>query len=477
MRIHMLGIGGTGMGSLAGLLIEAGHDVSGTDEAIYPPMSDQLAGLGIKPFEGYRAENLDAVDPQLAIIGNVIRKDNPEAQEIMRRGIPYKSMPQAVAQLFLSDRTPIVVTGTHGKTTCSTMAAWLLQSAGESPGFLIGGVGKNLGRSYQLGKGPLFVIEGDEYDSAFFDKGPKFLHYKPQALIITSIEFDHADIYADVRQIIKSFERLTPMVPPDGLIVVNADDERAMRVSNLARCRRVTYGVSDSADYRPADVEVSEEGTSFTLAASEDRFLLPMWGQHNLQNCIGVLAALIETGIDVKKLILGLASFKGVMRRQEAIGQVGGITVIDDFAHHPTAVSQTIDATRLRFPEKRVWAIFEPRSNTSRRNIFQKEYTRALAKADRVIVASPFKSDSIPAEERFNSQEVADAIMRSGTDAHHIEDTDNIVEFIMRGIDEGDVLLIMSNGGFGGINEKLLKALKRRKAKSTSDSAHYSKVP
>ncbi|MFH1831048.1 MAG: Mur ligase family protein [Pseudomonadota bacterium] len=465
MRIHMLGIGGTGMGSLAGLLIEAGHKVTGSDEALYPPMSDQLANLGIKPFEGYRVENLDAADPELAIIGNVIRKDNPEAQEIMRKGIPFRSMPQAISELFLSDRTPLVITGTHGKTTCSTLAAWLLESAKEFPGFLIGGVGRNLGRSYQLGKGPLFVIEGDEYDSAFFDKGPKFLHYKPQALIITSIEFDHADIYSDIEHVTSSFERLVPLVPPDGIIVINADDERAMRVGSLARCRKITYSAQGAADYYPEDVVVTEDGTSFTLCTSEDRFTLPMWGGHNLQNCIGVLAALIESGIDVKKLVGGLASFEGIRRRQEIVGQAGGITIIDDFAHHPTAVSKTIDATRLRFPTSRIWALFEPRSNTSRRNVFQKEYTSALAKADRVIVASPFRKDSIPPEQRFDSKEVADAIMRSGIDAHHIEDVDNIVEFVMRGVDEGDVLLSMSNGSFGDLNKKLLEAIKRRQAK------------
>jgi UDP-N-acetylmuramate: L-alanyl-gamma-D-glutamyl-meso-diaminopimelate ligase len=476
MKIHMLGIGGTGMGSLAGLLTEAGHTVTGTDEEIYPPMSDQLEALGIVPFKGYSAENLGRASPDLAIIGNVIRKENPEAQEIMRRDIPYRSMPSAISELFLRDKTPLVITGTHGKTTSATLASWLLKQAGEEPGFLVGGVGKNLGRSYDVGKGPIFVIEGDEYDSAFFDKGPKFLHYKPQALIITSIEFDHADIYADVEQINAAFRRLVPLVPPDGIIVMNAEDERVMALRRLARARIVTYGIDRSADYRPEDVIVDENGTGFALKKPNRRFTLPMWGRHNLLNCTGVLAALLESGINADKLAGGLISFEGITRRQELRAVINGVSVIDDFAHHPTAVATTIDSMRLRFPEGRIWAIFEPRSNTSRRNIFQKEYTRALAHADRVIVASPFKSEAIPADDRFDSKAVADAIMRSGKDSHHIDETEHIVEFIMRGVEPDDVLLVMSNGGFDGLIEKLMDALKGRRTFSGSDEIPYSRV-
>lgn len=464
------------MGSLAGLLTEAGHTVTGTDEEIYPPMSDQLEALSIVPFRGYAAKNLDRANPDLAIIGNVIRRENPEAQEIMRRDIPYRSMPSAVSELFLVDRTPLVITGTHGKTTSATLAAWLLTQAGELPGFLIGGVGKNFKKSYELGRGPVFVIEGDEYDSAFFDKGPKFLHYKPQALVITSIEFDHADIYADVEQINGSFRRLVPLVPPDGLIVMNAEDKRVMALRRLARSRIVTYGIDCEADYRPEDVRIDGNGTGFILKKSGRRFTLPMWGRHNLLNCTGVLAALLESGIDADKLAGGLIAFEGIARRQELKAVINGVSVIDDFAHHPTAVATTIESMRLRFPEGRIWAIFEPRSNTSRRNIFQMEYTRALAGADRVIVANPFKSDAIPEEERFDSKAVADAIMRAGKDSHHIDDTEHIVEFVMRGVEPDDVLLVMSNGDFDGLIEKLLEALKGRRTFSGSDEVPYSRV-
>jgi UDP-N-acetylmuramate: L-alanyl-gamma-D-glutamyl-meso-diaminopimelate ligase len=337
-------------------------------------------------------------------------------------------------------------------------------------------VGKNLGRSYEIGKGPLFVIEGDEYDSAFFDKGPKFLHYRPQALIITSIEFDHADIYSDVEQITRAFRRLVPLVPPDGIIVMNAEDERVMALRRLARARIVTYGVDCDADYKPEDVRADSEGTTFKLRGPNKVFTLPMWGRHNLLNCTGVLAALMESGVGADKLAAGLPSFEGIARRQELRAVINGVSVIDDFAHHPTAVETTIDSMRLRFPGGRIWAIFEPRSNTSRRNIFQKEYARALAHADRVIVASPFKSEAIPEGERFDSRAVADTIMRTGKDSHHIDDTEHIIEFVMRGVENDDVILVMSNGGFDGLIEKLMDALKGRRTFSGPDEVPYSRV-
>ena len=450
------------MGSLAGLLAEAGHTVTGTDEALYPPMSDQLASLGIKPFLGYRAENLDVADPQMVIIGNVIRRENPEAQEVMRRGLPYRSMPAALAELFLAGRTPLVIAGTHGKTTSSTLAAWLLHSAGEAPGFLIGGVGGNFGKSFSKGSGHFFVVEGDEYDSAFFDKGPKFLHYKPHALMITSIEFDHADIYRDVDQIFSSFEKLARLVPPDGLVVVNASDPLALKAAFKAPSRIVTYGIAGEADYRPDGISVDGSGTSFMLSGT--RFTLPMWGEHNLQNAIGILAMLLESGIEPERLAGGMAEFKGIRRRQEVAGTVGGVTIIDDFAHHPTSVAKTIEGIKLRYPDSRVWAIFEPRSNTSRRKIFQGEFMRALSKADRVVVASPFRAEELAEAERFDSNEVAARLTRSGIDAHHIEDVDHIVEFVVRGAEAGDVILIMSNGSFGGIIPKLMDALGRKRS-------------
>ena len=476
MRIHLLGIGGTGMGSLAGLLREAGHAVTGTDLKLYPPMSDQIAALGIVPFEGYAAANVAKADPELAIIGNVIRRDNPEAQEVLRRGIPYRSMPQALAELFLAGRTPMVVTGTHGKTTASTMTAWLLDVAGLEPGFLIGGVGLNFGKSYRVGRGPFFVVEGDEYDTAFFDKGPKFLHYRPQACIITSIEFDHADIYRDLEAIRESFRRLVAILPPDGLLVANADDPEVMAVAGRARCRVVTYGLTAGV-WRPANVAAGPEGTAFDLGPATTRYRLPMWGAHNLSNAAGILAMLAESGVAEAKLAAGLAGFKGVRRRQELVAEIKGVTVIDDFAHHPTAVAKTIASMRERFPGRRVWAIFEPRSNTSRRNVFQQEFAGALAAADRAIVASPFKAEAIADAERFDAAAVAAAIMRRGIDAHHIPDTEHIVEFVMRGVAAGDVILVMSNGGFDNLPGRLADALGRRRIYAPGEAVPSSRVP
>lgn len=450
------------MGSLAGLMVEAGHEVTGTDEKLYPPMSDMLSELEISPFEGYSASNIKNANPDMAIIGNVIRRENAEAQEVMRLGIPCRSMPEALAELFLKGRTPAVVAGTHGKTTTATLLAWLLESTGAAPGFLIGGVGLNFGRSYAIGKGPFFVVEGDEYDTAFFDKGPKFLHYKPQALILTSIEFDHADIYRDLEGVMESFRRLIAILPPDALLVANTDDENVRSAIPAARCRAVTYGL-DGGAYRPTGVEVSGDGTSFNLKGSDVRFFIPMWGMHNLSNAAGAIALLIESGFKPDAIALGLKSFKGVKRRQEIVGEVKGVTIIDDFAHHPTAVEKTIESMRLRFPARRIWAIFEPRSNTSRRKIFQHEFKKALATADRVIVAEAYRASAISPEELFDSKEVASAIASAGVDAHCIPDVEHIVEFVTRGVNAGDVILVMSNGGFGGMTHKLVSAIGKRR--------------
>lgn len=477
MNIHLLGIAGTGMTSLAGLFVEAGYRVTGTDEGIYPPMSDQLASLGIEPFEGYDAQNIDKASPDLVIVGNVIRKENPEAQEVLKRSIPYHSMPEALATFFLKNRTPLVIAGTHGKTTCSTLASWLLKSCKIDPGFLVGGVGLNLGKSYALGKDVQFVIEGDEYDTAFFDKGPKFLHYNPQGLLLTSIEFDHADIYKNLDHIMDSFKRLTATVPPDGLIVANSDDRNVLAAIGTAPCRVVTYGFNKEAHYHPESIEVGEAGTTFKLSNVEESFTMPLWGEHNLLNAIGVIALLLESGLDANDIAGGLLEFKGVRRRQECIYDDKGVTIIDDFAHHPTAVGKTIESMRLRFPGRTVWAIFEPRSNTSRRNFFAEEFRSALSKADRVMIATPFKEELIPRDERLDVRAIADDILKNGTDAHAVDGSDHIVEFIMRGIEYGDVILVMSNGAFDGINAKLISAMERRRIFSDKSAITSGKVP
>ncbi len=463
-HIHMLGIGGTGMGSLARLFVEKGYRVTGSDEKLYPPMSDQLSELKIKIYEGYSPSNLEE-RPDLVVIGNVITKMNPEAQEVMRLGLSYRSMPQAVAEFFLKGKIPVVIAGTHGKTTTSTLLAWLFTSAGEDPGFLIGGVGKNFGKSAHAGGGRIFVIEGDEYDTAFFDKGPKFLHYLPQAVLLTSIEFDHADIYRDLDHVKESFRKLMAILPPDGLLVCNGEDANVMEAAKLAKGRVVTYGLNEGFNYYPKNVAASEEGMSFEIAGPGTPVTLKtgMSGAHNLANIVGAVALLSEYGVGIAKIKRGLETFEGVKRRQEIVGEVKSVVVVDDFAHHPTAVAKTIEAMRQRYPERRIWAVFEPRSNTSRRNVFRDGFIDALSKADRVLIGGIFRSDKIPESERLDVQSVADTLMRKGIDAHYIPRSDNLLEFALRNISAEDVVLFMSNGAFDDLPRRLFEGLKRRR--------------
>lgn len=466
------------MGALATLLVEAGYRVTGTDVELYPPMSDQLATLTIKTFTGYAPENL-AERPDLVVVGNVITKTNPEVQEVLRLGIPYVSMPQALADFFLAKRTPLVVAGTHGKTTTATLLAWLLAAAGEEPGFLIGGVGKNFGKNAAVGKSPFFVIEGDEYDTAFFDKGPKFLHYRPQAVILTSIEFDHADMYHNLDEVKESFRRFIALLPPDGLLIACGDDRNVKALAREAPCRTIFYGANTGNDYVPQHVLTSAAGTSFDLSTSSGtiRFQSPLFGDHNLANVTACLALLCESGIPPTKLRDGLLRFQGVKRRQEIVGEVKSITVIDDFAHHPTAIKKTIAAMRTRFPGRRLWAIFEPRSHTSRRNIFQKDFIDALKGADRVVIAGVYKSELIPEAEQLDPKKIADTLFLMGPDAHYIPDTPSILEYVTRNIDHHDVVLIMSNGGFDNIHHKLLERLAHRRIVDDMTKVRPSRVP
>lgn len=463
-HIHLIGIGGTGMGSLARLFKEKGYKVTGSDEKLYPPMSDQLKQLKIRVYEGYAPSNINDV-PDLVIIGNVITKTNPEAQEVLKKGITYRSMPAAVAEFFLKDKTSIVVAGTHGKTTTSTLLAWIFNSAGEDPSFLIGGVGGNFEKSAHLGKGRPFVIEGDEYDTAFFDKGPKFLHYIPQVVLLTSIEFDHADIYQDLTHLKKSFSKLVSIIPPDGLLMANGDDNDVSEVIKNAKTRVMTYGLNEGCDYHPQDIKQIEDKTSFVLVSPrfKERFETQLIGRHNLSNVVGTLAVLLEYGLSPDKIQEGLNTFKGIKRRQEVVGEVKSVTVIDDFAHHPTAVAQTIEAVRQRYQDSRVWAVFEPRSNTSRRNVFKEDFIKAFSRADRVIIADLFCPEKIPESERLDVQDIADFLMRQGIDSHFISNNDHILEFLLRNITTNDVILFMSNGAFDNLPRRLIEGLKKRR--------------
>ncbi len=460
-HVHLLGICGTAMGAFAGMLHELGYRVTGSDSHPYPPMSTQLASLGIKVYAGYSTANLDD-GPDLVIIGNVIRRENPEAQAVVAAGLPYLSLPAAISERFLKGNHPIVVAGTHGKTTTAAICAWCLYHAGYDPGFLIGGELRNLGKNYRCGKQGYFVIEGDEYDTAFFDKGPKFLHYRPQSAIITSVEFDHADIYRNLEHVKAAFRQFVQRIPPDGLLAACSDYEHVMSLVQFSRTPPHTYGLKCECEYSGYIEETGPDGMRFVVTqggAPTGNFNTKLVGKHNLLNLIAVTIILSRLGLSPEQIASGFASFDGVRRRQEVFAEVAGITLVDDFAHHPTAVQVTIDAIRMRFPDRRLWAVFEPRSATSRRNVFQDRFAGAFVGANQVIIADVYHPEQVPEEERFSPQLLAEALQGRGVDARALPSTDDIIDKLVREAVEGDVILIMSNGGFDGIYERLPAAL------------------
>lgn len=460
--IHLMGICGTGMAAVAGMLKGMGYAITGSDAHVYPPMSDFLASSAIPIMEGYRAENL-AFRPDLVIVGNVITRLNPEALELARLGIPYLSFPQLVACRFLVGRKSLVVTGTHGKTTTSSLLATMLHGAGLDPGFLIGGIVQAFGRNFTVGEGACFVVEGDEYDTAFFDKGPKFLHYQPHIAIITSIEFDHADIYADLEAVKKSFRRLVDIMPADGCLVACFDDPVVREIVAPATCPVIGYGQEgEGGEWRLAEVDCSRQGTGFTAlhhGREYGRFHTAMPGRHNALNALAVIAVLHRLGLSCEVIGRELAAFAGVRRRQEVRGVVAGVTVIDDFAHHPTAVRETLAALRQVYDGQRLLAVFEPRTNSSRRRVFQQDYVAAFDAADVVLVKEPDRLVALPEEQRFSARELVDDLRGRGRQSHYFPNTDAILAFLSPLLREGDVVAVLSNGGFDNIHERLLTLL------------------
>ncbi|UCG14550.1 MAG: UDP-N-acetylmuramate:L-alanyl-gamma-D-glutamyl-meso-diaminopimelate ligase [Deltaproteobacteria bacterium] len=462
--IHLIGICGTGMGSLAAMLQEAGYKVRGSDENVYPPMSTFLASRNIPVMEGYRPQNLEP-PPDLVVVGNVVRRDNPEAAAAIKGGLAYCSMPQVLWSFFLNSRRSVVVAGTHGKTTTAAFLVWLFNEAQLDPGCLVGGLMVNFQQSYRLGQGPYFVVEGDEYDTAFFDKGPKFLHYRPRFCLLTSVEFDHADIYPDLQAVENAFQRLLDSIPADGLLVVNADDPVASRLSLKARCRVITYGLNAPAHFWVEGVDYKVGQTLFRMQGPEEfkvEFTSPLPGAHNLSNTLAVVVMARELGIDPSTVQHALSSFKGVRRRQEVLGEIGGITIVDDFAHHPTAVQSTIQALRHFYGGRRLWAIFEPRTNSSKRNIFHQRYVTAFDAADLVLIKEPPGLERIVPEERLSAGQLVADIRSRSLDAHYFPDVDTMLSFILSRVRREDVLLIMSNGSFDGLIDKLLEGLRNR---------------
>ncbi len=460
-HVHLMGICGTGMASLAGLLKERGHRITGSDQNVYPPMSDFLKALSIPVFTEYRAENL-AGPPDLVIVGNVITRDNPEALELARTGLPYLSLPQALRLYAIEDKHSIVVSGTHGKTTTSALAAWVLETAGLNPGFMIGGIPGNFAANFNQGTGSCFVIEGDEYDSAFFDKGPKFLHYAPWTAILTGIEFDHADIYRDLDHLLCSFRAFIALLPPDGLLIVNADDLSAAAEARHAPCRVATYGLNSKAEWSASDLLFSASTTTLNLQRPSGppvSIETPLYGRHNISNFLAVCVLADHLGIGPDMLLKAARGFKGVRRRQEVRGELQGITVIDDFAHHPTAVRETLGAVREKHTTRRILAVFEPRSNSSRRKIFQGLYAESFDPADLVFIAEPPLMEKIPPDERFSSRSLVADLNQRGIEAEYCPNTDALLESLLARLSRGDVVLVMSNGAFDGLVAKLLYLL------------------
>jgi UDP-N-acetylmuramate: L-alanyl-gamma-D-glutamyl-meso-diaminopimelate ligase len=461
-RIHLIGVCGTAMATLAALLKHRGHDVSGSDEHVYPPMSDFLAAERINVLEGYRAEHVAAA-PDLVVVGNAISRGNAELEAVLDAGIRYASLPETIRDQWLWDADSIVIAGTHGKTTTTALTGWLLTAAGADPTVLIGGIARNFGHdgaSYRIGKGKAFVIEGDEYDSAYFDKTAKFLKYLPDIAVVNNIEFDHADIYRDIDEVRLAFRRLVNLVPRQGLTLLGVDSPDAAALAGQARSRVQTFGLGDGAEWRALDVRVGA-GTVFRVHRKDDDlgdFTMPLLGDHNVRNALAAIAVGVDRGLDAEQLRHALAAFKGVKRRLEMVGEARGVTVYDDFAHHPTAVEETIKAVRRSAPGKRVWAIFEPRSASSCRRIFQDDFARAFSGADEVVIASVFRS-SLPAEERLSESKLVEDLNRGNVHARHLPDVETIVGDVAREARAGDLIVVMSNGGFGGIHRKLLAAL------------------
>jgi UDP-N-acetylmuramate: L-alanyl-gamma-D-glutamyl-meso-diaminopimelate ligase len=455
-KIHFLGICGTAMGATAAALRDRGFVVTGSDENIYPPMSTFLAEKGIKLHEGYAASNIPA-DADVIVVGNAIRRGNPEVEAVLNRKLYYLSLPETLKEFFLRGRHNLVVTGTHGKTTTTSLLAWIFESAGLEPSYMIGGIARNLGRGATFRDSKHFIIEGDEYDTAFFDKRSKFVHYMPELVIVNNIEFDHADIFDSIDDIKLSFRRMLNIVPTNGMVLVNSDDPNCVDVSRTCPAPIVEVGFSENAANQIREVRYDGKGSAFRLF--DTVFEIPMIGEFNVRNAAMAISAAHFYGVPMDEIQKAVSSFTGIRRRQEVRGEVRGIRVIDDFGHHPTAIRQALLGLRQQYTESRIWAIFEPRSNTTRRAVFQETLPEALAIADGVIMAQVAKLEQIPEEERLHPEKVIESIAASGKPAFYAPGVDDIIETLRPRVNAPDVIVVFSNGGFGGIHDRLLKEL------------------
>ena len=467
-RVYFIAIAGTGMGSLAGMLRARGLEVTGSDAKLYPPMSTALEQWGIAVHPGFRAEHVLDAQPDLVVIGNAVRPDNPEAMAVLEEGLPYLSFPDALYRLAIEGKHSVVIAGTHGKTTTTSLVAKLLHAAGRDPSLLVGGYSLDFDGSFRNGRGAHFVVEGDEYDTAFFDKTPKFLHYGARTCVITSVEFDHADIYRDLEHVKQSFRALAARLPADGTLVAALNHAGVRDVARGAACRLVGYGLGPEGDpeWQAAGLCPEPGGTRFEVRRAGRPVALarlPLFGGFNVENALAAVVTAVELGVPVERAVAALAGFRGVKRRQEVRGEARGVSVVDDFAHHPTAVEASIASLRARFPGRRLVAVFEPRTNTSRRAVFQRDYARAFDQADRVVVAvvpdTPIYSATGEVAERFSAPRLAEDIRARGKDAVALDGVDAIVADLVRECRPGDVVLVMSNGDFGNVWGRLLEAL------------------
>jgi len=459
--IHLIAACGTAMGALAAMLKDSGYSVTGSDHKVYPPISVFLAEKGIAVADGFDGANISG-DTDLVVVGNAVSRDNPEVVRMLALGVPYCSMPQALTHFFAAGKKPVVVTGTHGKTTTSAMIAWMLHAAGLDPSFMIGGILQNFGSNYRLGRGAQIVLEGDEYDTAFFDKGPKFLHYIPHLAVLTSVEFDHADIFRDLNHVKSAFDRLLAQMPAESTLIAYDADPNVAALLTGRRCRIELYGREPASPWRLGTVSLQPPRTAFEVFKNRGlygHFETELPGGHNLLNLLASIAVADHLGVPAATTAGAIATFRGAKRRQEIRGCKNGVTVIDDFAHHPTAVRETIQAVKPHYPAGRLIAVFEPRTNSSMRRIFQQAYAHAFDGADLICIRQPPLLQKVPADDRFSSQQLVDDLRSQGKAAHFFPDTDRIIAFLARVVRPGDAILVMSNGGFDNIHTRLLDAL------------------
>jgi UDP-N-acetylmuramate: L-alanyl-gamma-D-glutamyl-meso-diaminopimelate ligase len=455
--VHFIGIGGTAMASAAVAMQERGFHVTGSDQdVIYPPMSTFLAARGISVKAGYAEANL-AHRPDLVVIGNAISRGNPEAEAVLDRKLRYCSLPELLKECFIRGKRSLVVTGTHGKTTTTSLLAWVFEHAGLNPSFLIGGIPANLGQGARFTDSEWFILEGDEYDTAFFDKRSKFVHYLPEVAIINNLEMDHADIFGSLADIQLSFRRFINLIPRNGLLLANGDEPNLAPLLGVKHCPVKRFGLGATNDLRATGIHLRPEASEFEI--STFRFAVPLIGELNVRNALAVAACARHCGLSDAQIQAAFATFQGVQRRMTVRGEARGIAVVDDFGHHPTAIRETLRALRVKFPGRRLWAIFEPRSNTTRRNLFQAELVDALERADQIVVAEVARLEQLPPEERLNPDKLMQDLRLAGKPAAYLPTVESIIEHVGAGAKEGDVVCVFSNGGFGGIHDRLLHRL------------------